>query len=75
MKYYSKSRWNPQEDCPPDDICYRCGEELSEERMVDNNPEFYGFCSDKCLKMLVLEESAGPKDYSQKLVKNKARTN
>lgn len=48
MRLHSRSRHNPQEDCPPDDICYLCDAPLKDGPYAASDPEEHGYCTYAC---------------------------
>ena len=48
MRTHSRSRHNPQEDCPPDDICYLCDAPLKDGPYMPFDPDENGYCSYAC---------------------------
>lgn len=53
---------NPQDVCPDDTICHKCGKELEEPYKIPESPDYHGFCSRECMpKMYVV--SHGNEEY------------
>jgi hypothetical protein len=48
MRHDCRSRFDPQEDCPPDDICYLCDAPLKQPPFAGHEPDEHGFCSYAC---------------------------